>query len=148
MAETRVKSTQFDWASLSNNIKVQKTTSTSNPASGSLNLGGNGGQVTLTVATDCYALVNVYVACTSTTDYEMKPIIYLDGAVHSMNDAAAALGGGASNRALQRTHFDKVSLTAGAHTIAVGIYTASATSPSIVAGAAAVSVIVLGEVTA
>lgn len=149
MAKQKAKSSQIDWSSFANNIKMAKNSSSVTPTIGTdNNLASAGAAITFTVDATSYALVTVHVGCRSTTDYEHKPAIYLDGTLISMNDIGASIGGSASNRGIQRSHTDKVTLSAGAHTISAGIYIASATSPSVAIGEAQVSAIVLGRVTA
>lgn len=150
MAKQKVRTAQIDWSSLSLNIKSKKSTSGATPTNGAnTNLDTNGCSVSFTVAADCKAFVTVHVGCSSTTDFEHKPQIWLDGSLYSMSDITASVnGGGASNRSIQRSHSALVSLTAGAHTLSAGISVSSASSQNVRAGDAEIAAIVLGQVTA
>ena len=145
----KVFSNQIDWSTFGNNIKRQKSTSGSSPANGAnTNLGGNGCQITLTVDQACVAFVVVAVGCRSTSDFEHKPQVWLNGAIHTISDVGASASGGAGNRAIQRTVLAAVPLSVGSHTLSAGIFVSSSTSASVNAGEAEIMAIVLGRVTA
>lgn len=146
MARTRSKKVQIDWSTFSNNIKFAMNPSQITPVNSDNNI--SSAAITFTVETACLAFVTVSVGVTSTTDYELKPEIWLDGAIYATNGTPASLGGGTSGRAYQRTISRGVSLSAGAHTLTPGVLISSATGPSIPAGAAEITAIVLGNVTA
>lgn len=145
----RTKSNQIDWSTFGLNIKRAKNTSSSNPGNGvNSDFAGLGAAVTFTVETACNAFVTVHVGCNSTSEFELKPQIYLDGAVHTTSDVGASISGTATNRFFQRSVSNVVALSAGAHTISAGITVSSATSQSVPIGSAEVIAIVLGRVTA
>lgn len=149
IANATLSRTKFDWSTFVNNIKSAKTTSNVNPnGSASTNLAGNGAQISFTVNGTAYALVTVSVGCTSTTDFEFNPLIYLDGAVHSSSGYSASVNGSGANRAFMRTHTQLVILTNGAHTLSAGLSLNVASSAFIQAGGAQISAIVMGDVTA
>ena len=149
MARTRQRSAQNNWGSFANNIKRAKTSSGVGISNGvNTNLGPQGAQISFTVETDCVAFVVVLVACRSTTDFEHKPQIWLDGSLAVNNDSGASVNGTASNRAFQRTCLGSIPLTAGTHTLSAGITVSSSTSASVNSGEAEIMAIVLGNVTA
>lgn len=144
-----ISSGKIDWSGLSLNIKSAKTTSSNTPSNGAnTDLGGNGASISFTVSTTCIALVTIDVSCTSTTDFEIKPIIFLNGTAYAIADYAAALNGGAGGRATQRSYTWPVVMPAGTNMISAGIFVSSATSQVVAIGSASVAAIVLGKVTA
>lgn len=149
MAKQKVKSPQIDWGSLQLNIKAANNTSSIAPGNSvNTNYASVGCQITFTVAASCKALVTVNMGVRSTTDYELKPLIYLDGVMTAIADYSAAMSNGAGNRMLVRPMVAVVTIPSGTHTLSAGVFVASATSPSTDIGSAQISAIVLGEVTA
>lgn len=138
----------IDWSTFSNNIKVAINTNAAAPVNGTaLNLASVGSVVSFTVGEACKALVTSTIGCSSTSDFETKPQIWLDGALSSSATYTAAAAN-ASGRIDTRTWQGVVTLSAGAHTISAGIVVSSATSANVAAGNAQISAIVLGNVTA
>lgn len=139
---------QMDSSDLSLNMKIAYNTSASSPtATGETNLSGVGLTLSFTVAKTCKAMIDVSIGCSSTSDFEFHPRVYLDGAqVAELSPVAAP--GAAGNRAQQRTARAVVTLTPGVHTMTGRIFLSSSTSPSIPIGGAFISAIVLGKVTA
>lgn len=149
MAETRVPAKQIDWSSFSLNMKSASNSTANTPTNNAdTNLASNGATISFTVETDCYALVIVHVAVNSTTDYELKPQIWRDGVLYAVAGYPASINGSAGNRAVMRSHTVGVPLTAGAHTLSAGVIVSSATSQSVGIGAANITALVLGNVTA
>ena len=92
-------------------------------------------------------MIEVTIACSSTSDFEFYPRVYVDG-VLSKSLTPVAAPGFAGNRATMRTVKNIVTLSAGAHTITGRIFASSGTSLSIPANGAFISVIAFGDVTA
>lgn len=139
----------IDTSGFSLNIKSAKTTSTNTPTNGvNTDLAGNGATISFTVSKPCSALVTTQVACNSSTDFEMKPLIYVNGVVQVVADWPAALSGGAGTRAVMRSLTVAIPLSTGANAISAGIFISSASGQSVPAGAAVIAAIVLGKVTA
>jgi len=148
MAKQIIKANQIDWSSFSANIKSAQSTTTGTPVNGSnVNLASTGVAVTFTVATACVAFVTVGIAVVSTTDFENKPLIYLDGGLVAGAGYNAAAGN-ASSRTNPRPFSSGIAIPAGTHTLSAGIVVSSASSPSVPGGGANISVIILGNVTA
>ena len=109
------------------------------------NLGpGTGASVTFTVEKACVALVTVNIAMRSTSDYEFRPQIFLDGVFNRNFGYPSANSNG--GRSIQRGGTAPVILTAGTHTISAGVFISSATNPSCDTDGVNVCVLVLGKV--
>lgn len=135
----------FDW---SLNMKAASNTSAPTITTGANNnFASVGAQIAFTVASSCNCLVTVDVGMSSTSDYETRPLIYLDGVLFKSNDVIAAIGS-ASGRATERSLCYVVPLTAGAHIISAGGYTSAGGSQAVAINAAHIAGIVLGLVTA
>lgn len=148
VVDASLSRTKIDWGTFNNNIKTATSTTTSVPANSvAQNLGGNGAQVSFTVVGTAYAFVWVRVGTLSTTDYENKPLIYLNGTLIATADISSA-SGNASARTFERSFARPVTLPAGVNTISAGVLVVSATSQSVPAGNATITAIVLGNVTA
>lgn len=143
-----VEAPQVDWSSFSNNIKFANNTSIITPINGSnVNGAGQGLSLSFTNVGTAYAYVTITVGTVSSTDFENKPVIYLNG-VATVVATYGAAAGNASSRVNPRTWTALITLPAGANTISGGINVASATSPSVPVGYANIAAIVLGTVTA
>ena len=144
----QVEAPQIDWSSFGNNIKSAKNSSGITPVNGSfVNGSGQGLAVTFTVSEACNALVTLHMACGSTSDFEFRPLIYLNGVMTVDGTYPASVGNG-SGRHTTRSVTYKIALPAGANTISGGVFVSSATSPTVAASGANISAIVLGTVTA
>lgn len=143
-----INQSNIDWNMFNNNMKSAVNTSTITPVNGS-NIDGaaQGAAVTFTVSGNAMAFVIVRAGVVSTTDFENKPIIYLDGTPVDISGMSAAMGNG-SSRVFERSTFTAIPLTNGSHTISGGINVTSATSPSIPAGNMKILAVVFGNVTA
>jgi hypothetical protein len=147
IADSTVTRKKIDWSTFANNMKTATSTTAGTPVNGSnVNLAGNGATISFTLGSVGYALVTVSVSTFSTTDFENKPLIMVDGSAVLTLGIAAARGDAA--RTWQRSYTAPVTLSPGTHTISAGIYVASATSPNVPAGNAYVSAVVFGDVTA
>lgn len=147
---TWISSAMIDHSTWSLNIKGNRNSSAITPVNGSnVNGSGQGLNVTFTVSATCKALVVLNMAAISTSDFEFRPLIYLDGVVQTtgVSEPAASVGN-ASGRAVQRSNTAVLTLTAGAHTISGGIFVSSATGPTVPINGASISAIVQGYVTA
>ena len=144
----KISKSQIGWAPFTFNIKMASTNSDAGLSNGAnYNLGANGASIQFTVVGTAQALVTVTVATISTSDFENKPLIYVNGSVVSTAGYSAAAGNG-SNRVNPRTWQAAVTLSEGVNTISAGVFVTSATSPSVPSGGAQVSAVVLGNVTA
>lgn len=145
-----VKSSMVDYSTFALNMKGSKNTSTVTPINGSNVSGGaQGSQVTFTVAAACQVYVQVNAGVISSSDFEYRLLIFLDGVNQTGNVAVfPAATGNASSRVFERSVTGILSLSAGAHTLAAGIFVSSATGPSIPIEALSIHAIVLGNVTA
>lgn len=139
---------QIDWTTFSNNVKTASNGSAGTPVNGSnVNLSSVGASLSFTLTGAGYALVTVSIATVSSTDFENKPIIYLNGSVYAIAGYNAAAGN-ASSRTNPRTFTAAVPLPTGSNTISAGINVASATGPSVPVGCAIITAMVFGNVTA
>lgn len=139
---------QIDWTTFSNNIKTAVTTTANTPTNGvNTNLSGNGASLSFTLTGAGYAHVYVSVGCISSSDFECKPLIFLNGALHTTGEYVAAAGN-ASGRVNPRTVMAAVALPTGSNTISAGILVSSATGQSVPIANGKVSAIVFGNVTA
>lgn len=139
---------ELDSSELSSNMKIAYNSGSISPsASGETDLAGNGITLSFTVAHTCKAIVEVSIGCSSTSDFEFHPRVYLDGVLAQAFSPVAAPGF-AANRAQQRTVKTVVTLTPGAHTMTGRIWLSSATTPSIGANGAYIHALVFGKVTA
>lgn len=140
--------TAVDWSTFSNSIKQASNSSSITPTNGVDNdFQSAGAKITFTVSGTAYALVTVTVGCGSTSDFEHRPEIFLDGSLHSGASYAATIAN-AGGRASVRSYPNLVILAAGTHTISAGMFLSAAVSQIIPANSAIVSAIVLGNVTA
>lgn len=138
----------INWSQFSNNIKTAVTTTANTPTNGAnTNLSSNGASLSFTLNGEGYAHVFVAVGCISSTDFECKPLIFLNGSLHTTGEYVAAAGN-ASGRVNPRTVMAKVTLPTGSNTISAGILVSSATGQSVPIGNGKVSAIVFGDVTA
>lgn len=140
-----VISGKIDWSTLQNNIKSAKNASSISVSNTTQNL-ASGVSISVTVAEACKALVTVSLGITSTADFEMRPMIYVNGTEAVSFTPAAAQS--ASGRAEVRGFSYVVDLAAGANTISPGVFLASASSPTLGAGGAVIAALIMGEVTA
>lgn len=144
----KISKSQIDWAPFTFNMKTASTTSNAGLSNGAnYNLGANGASIQFTVVGTAQALVTVSVATISASDFENKPLIYVNGSVVSTAGYSAAAGN-SSSRVNPRTWQYAVTLSEGVNTISAGVLVTSATSPSVPSGGAQVSAVVLGNVTA
>lgn len=139
--------TGIDWSLFSNNMKSASNPSSITPTNSSQDLAGNGATISFTVGSTCNALVTVSIGLYSSSDYEFRPEIRVDGTVVQTYSPAAALGN-ASGRPSVRGFTFSVPLTTGAHTISAGVFISAGTALSIAAGGVSVAALVLGNVTA
>ena len=144
----KISKSQIDWAPFTFNVKMASTTSAAGLSNGvNYNLGANGASIQFTVVGTARALVTVSVATISTSDFENRPLIYVNGSAVSTASYSAAAGNSA-NRVNPRTWQAAVTLSEGVNTISAGVVVTSGTSPSVPSGGAQVSAVVLGNVTA
>lgn len=138
----------IDFSTFANNIKTGVNTTAVILTNGvSTDLASFGSKVTFTVASNCVAFVTVSMIANSTTDFEFKPLIYLDGSVAgSINYLAAP--GNASGRSQVRTYSKAIPLTTGSHTLSAGVLVSSASTPGVPTDGATITALVLGNVTA
>lgn len=145
LADTSIDLVKMDFSSFTLNMKSATNSTVPTISSGNNNFTTDC-SVSFTVSHACKAMVTANVAITSSADFEMKPIIYLDNVInHSYNPSAAYI---ASNRAEVRSTTWVVDLTAGAHTIGPGVSISAGAGWTTQAGAIEISAIVLGNVTA
>lgn len=143
-----VGGSQLNASDLSLNMKIKYNTASSNPAAtGETDLTSAGLSISFTVPKPCKAMIDVSIGCSSTSDFEFHPRVFLNGTqVAALSPVAAP--GFAGNRAQQRTARAVVDLVAGVNTMSGRIFLSSSTAPSIPIGGAFISAIVLGKVTA
>ena len=142
MAQTKVTKHEIDWSGFSNNAKSTSTTQGSF-SNTSQSLASIGGSLSFTLASAGVALVTVTTSILSSSDFEHRPEVWLNGAYYARPDYQAQVAG--SSRAQPRTFSCAVPLAAGVNTITAGLYLVSSTSAN---GYASISAIVLGNVTA
>lgn len=139
---------KIDWSTFDKNIKSASNTSAITPTNSiNNNLESYGAKVQFTVSGSAYALAIVSVGISSASDFENKPLVYLDGSHFNTYEIAAAPGNG-SARIFQRINHMNIPLSTGSHTISAGVFISSATSPNIPIGNARITVLVFGNVTA
>jgi len=136
----------IDWSNFSNNIKSATNPSDITPTNSSQDLASGGLTLSYTVSSDCYAFVNVSLTMHSTTDFEFRPEIRVDGSIVQTFSPSASLATG--YRAVERSFSYGVSLTAGSHTISAGVFLSSSTGASMRATGSTISAIVLWRVIA
>jgi hypothetical protein len=141
--------TAVNWSSFANNMKSATNASTINIVgnAGYWDLGGFGPTLSFTVAANCNAFVTVSTGLNSISDIEHHPVIYRDGSIFFDFNPNATLGS-ASGRASVRSFTYVVPLTAGTHTLSVGIFTMNGGACAINPNAATIAALVLGNVTA
>lgn len=139
--------TKTDWSTFSNNIKSATNPASISLANSSQDLASNGVSISFTVSGACKALVSVDMGVNSTTDFEFRPEIRLNGTVVAALTPAAAAGN-SSNRSSNRGFTYVVTLAAGVNVISAGVNLVVATSPGITSGGATIAAIVNGNVTA
>ena len=118
-----------------------RTTSLSMPLQGATqDLAGNGAKITLNLKKNARVLVTVFVGMKSTSDFEFKPAILVNGIEKYREEVPASLATG--SRAVQRSAQVAFNIPAGTQIISAGVWSHSATNPEVSAGAASISVIV------
>ena len=125
------------------------TTARSLTNGSSIDLSTNGATVGFTLSGVGYALAISCVSFISTSDFEARPLVFVNGSNYTTNvtQPPASVGNG-SGRAVERVAVAVIPLSNGANTISAGAFVSSATSPLIAVGAASIHVIVMGNVTA
>ena len=117
------------------------TSSLSMPAQGVIqNLAGNGAKITLNLKKNARVLATVFVGMKSTSDFEFKPAILVNGVEKYREEVPASLS--TNGRASQRSAQVAFDIPAGTQIISAGVWSQSATNQEIPAGAASISVIV------
>lgn len=118
-----------------------RTSSLSMPAQGVIqDLAGNGAKITLNLKNNASVLVTVFVGMKSTSDFEFKPAILVNGVEKYRDDISASLA--TSGRAVQRSAQVAFNIPAGTQILSAGVWSQSATNQEVPAGAASISVIV------
>ena len=118
-----------------------RTASLSRPVQGATqDLAGNGANITLNLKKNARILVTVLVGMKSTSDFEFKPAILVNGIEKYREEVPASLATG--SRAVQRSAQVAFDIPAGTQIISAGVWSQSATNQEIPAGAASISVIV------
>lgn len=114
-----------------------------NPGNGNFKLDSSGACLGVYVPFDCDVTADVSVGMGSTSDFEFRPEVWIDGSVplpdgyYSPN---AALGGGGGGRASSRTFTAKLRLTAGWHLISAGVELVAGGGYTIAIGAVNITV--------
>ena len=147
MAKTRTTARRIDWQYFAtNNGFYAENTSNVVPVNGSnVNGGPQGAQISFTAQTAGMALVTVKTAIISGSDFEHKPLIYLNGTTIKISNTSAQQGNG-SSRVWERWITMPISFNAGTNTIAAGIAVSSGTGMSCPAGNMSISAIVFAEI--
>ena len=118
-----------------------RTSSLSMPAQGVIqNLAGNGAGITLNLKKNARVLATVFVGMKSTSDFEFKPAILVNGVEKYREEVPASLA--TSGRTVQRSAQFAFDISAGTQIISAGVLSVSATNQEVPAGAASISVIV------
>ena len=118
-----------------------RTASLSRPVQGATqDLAGNGAKITLNLKKNARILATVFVGMKSTSDFELKPAILVNGIEKYREEVPASLATG--SRAVQRSAQVAFDLSAGTQIISAGVWSHSAANQEISAGAASISVIV------
>lgn len=145
MADTKLHPGQFDWDAFANNVKYAENSTTGVPVNGSnVNFNSNGAGITFTAKSAGVAFVQVKTAIVSTTDFEHKPQVFLNGTLYKTSSTAAQAGNG-SSRVQERHLMCSVPFSAGSVTLSAGVVVSSATSPSAPVGGVSISAIIFAE---
>ena len=150
LAESAVGRSKVDWSTFNLNTKGAVTTTSRALTNGSnIDLATNGATVSFTLSGSGYALAVSCVSFISTSDFEARPLIYVNGSYYSTGVVQPpASVGNASGRAIERVAVATIPLSNGANTVSAGAFVSSATSPQVTSGGASIHVIVFGNVTA
>ena len=131
----------INFATLDFGVYQAENTTESRPANGEyLNLAQNGAKITINVNKSARVLISSVVGIRSDSDFEFKPLIFIDNQLVKTLSLGASVGN-ASGRRVQRTVQGVFSLSAGTHTISAGVSTSSGTNVIISIGDASVSVV-------
>ena len=139
----KIKDGSIEPGKLSTDMGVYsaRTDSLSSPIQGAIqNLANNGAKITLNLKSSARVLVTVFVGMKSTSDFEFRPAILVNGVEKYREEIPASLA--TSGRAVQRSAQVAFGIPAGTQIISAGVLSASATNQEIPAGAASISVIV------
>ena len=118
-----------------------RTASLSAPLQGAIqDLANNGAKITLNLKKNARILVTVFVGMKSTSDFEFKPAILVNGIEKYREEVPASLA--TNGRAVQRSAQVAFDIPAGTRIISAGVWSQSATNQEVSAGAASISVIV------